>query len=178
MIINIINITNYILKYSFLIFFVKFTFSFLKSISYFSVTFIKLFFYRRNDETLDIMENVRAWNGKQHWIERDLSLGSTTSNLWILSVAIGFMEIQCLNWKIIGQCLGAEHSARNPLLNEYNHPLTDIRLSQPIFPVSRRVDNPPDQWANIVRRRDLTKLLSPAAERRLIFKLRLESSRY
>lgn len=90
------------------------------------------------------------------------------------------MEIQCLNWKIIGQCLGAEHSARNPLLNEYNHPLTDIRLSQPIFPVSRRVDNPRTGPTLFAKGRigDLTKLLSPAAERRLIFKLRLESSRY
>lgn len=98
------------------------------------------------------------------------------SNLWILSVAIGFMEIQCLNWKIIGQCLGAEHSARNPLLNEYNHPLTDIRLSQPIFPVSRRVDNSRIGPTLFVEGRigDLTKLLSPAVERRLIFKLRLQ----
>lgn len=69
----------------------------------------------------------RKWrfsNRKPHRTVRDLSLG-TASNLWILSVAMGFMGIQCLNWKIIGQCLEADRSSHSPLLNAYNRPLTD-----------------------------------------------------
>lgn len=40
------------------------------------------------------------------------------------------MGIQCLNWKIIGQCLEADRSSHSPLLKAYNRPLTDSWLSQ------------------------------------------------
>lgn len=41
--------------------------------------------------------------------------------------AHGFMRIQCLNWKIIGQCLDTEHSVRCSLFSKYNQifPLFD-----------------------------------------------------
>ena len=74
---------------------------------------------------------------KSRRMERDLSL-STTSNLWILSVAVGFMGIQCLNWKIIGQCLEVDRSARNPLLNAYNRPPAIYFTITPRYFLSRQ----------------------------------------
>lgn len=90
--------------------------------------------------------NVRAISDRKL---RRMEVGlspCTASNLWLLSVAVRFMGIRCLNWKIIGQCLGTDRSACGSLFSAYNLTLADFSNSISIYlfldrPSCRNISN-------------------------------------